>query len=187
MNKKKLSPIKLPALYDLPRDKASLNYLFGKLEKELDSEKIQVAKELFEMHRTSTGFDPLTLSKARIKRFRANDLRLFLVEINDILAKVMKKAEYENLQVSVNYQLVFSQFQKIHLQLDSGLIEEAEIEIENLKAELGKANEIELLLALNKICQHFYKLKELTDKLDNTVKEYRLLVQRLEKHLNVAF
>ncbi|MEO8147387.1 MAG: hypothetical protein ABI723_07110 [Bacteroidia bacterium] len=187
MNKKKSAPIKLPALYDLPRDKASLNYLFGQLEQELDSEKIQVAKELFEMHRTSTGFDPMTLSKARIKRFRANDLRQFLVEINDILVKVMNKAEYENLQATINYQLVFAQFQKIHLQLESGLLDEAEIEIESLKAELTKANEIELLLSLNKICQHYYRLKEKTEKLHQTLKDYVALVQKLDRHIEISY
>lgn len=185
MNKKKTA-IKLPALYDLPRDKASLDYLFGKVEQELDEDKLQVAKELFEMHRTSTGFDPLTLSKARIKRFRANDLRKFLVEINDIVANVMNKSEYEKIKATVDYHAVFSQFQNIQSKLENGLMKEADAEMNAVKHNLRKSNEVELLLVLNKICQHYYRAKDLAAKLQETLREYNELVQSLERNKDIA-
>ena len=89
-----ISAISYSNLLRLPKDKSALDYLKQQLSHGRP-ERNEVIEELFEMHRTSTGFDPMSLSKGRFKRIKAQAFRQILLSINDELPSIVDSPEYK--------------------------------------------------------------------------------------------
>jgi hypothetical protein len=84
-------------LTELPMQKMLLDYLCEKITARCSPEKSQFVNELFELHRTSNGFDPHNLIKTRFLRLKASELKMLLKEINGELATLYADPEYKKL------------------------------------------------------------------------------------------
>src|SRR5258705_4640774 len=89
-----LSEVEYSNILHLPKDKNALDYIRKKLALQSSPEQNEVVEELFEMHRTSTGFNPLSLSKGRFKRIKAKAFRQILEGINNELPNIIGSPEY---------------------------------------------------------------------------------------------
>lgn len=162
------------AFQQLTKDKDILDYIWKKLSEKSGPEKSEIIRELFEMHRTSNGFDPLELSKGRVKRIKAADYKKSLIEINDSLSAFIHGPEYRDfIRKNRNPDSVFPLFRQIRARLEKNEFN-AEVAdgISQLKKELVELEEYELLLYLYHICQGFYESRFSNIDIANIIEEY---------------
>ena len=69
-------------LETLPVQKQILDFIKAKITASSSPEKYRFVEELFELHRTSNGFDPNNLIKTRFLRMKATELKALLHEVN---------------------------------------------------------------------------------------------------------
>ena len=79
----------------LPRTKPALDFVLNKLSQHGSPDRFEILKEIFEMHRTSVGFNPYSLSKGRIKRFKSSELKAVLVQLEKEISEILLTDEYQ--------------------------------------------------------------------------------------------
>jgi hypothetical protein len=55
-------------ILNLPKDKDVLEFIKQRLVDGNSPDRFEIISELFEMHRTSTGFDPMSLTKRQVQK-----------------------------------------------------------------------------------------------------------------------
>src|SRR6188768_2398665 len=98
-------------ILNLPKDKSALDYIKRILSLKSSPEQNEVIGELFEMHRTSTGFDPLSLSKGRFKRIKAIAFRQILAYIDNEIPAIVSSAGYKDYLKKQNRSMII--FEKL--------------------------------------------------------------------------
>ncbi len=82
-------------LKQLPRDKQLLEFIREKLVTPGQQERKEIVNELFEMHRTSEGFDPLSLCKARVNRVKSSVIRKMLSDLDTEVGDILQSMEFK--------------------------------------------------------------------------------------------
>jgi len=162
------------ALLHLPKDKDILDYIWRKLSEGCGPEKSEMLEELLEMHRTSTGFDPLEISKGRMKRIKAAAYKKMLIEINVSLQALIHSPEYkELLRQHKNFDGVMTAFRWVHEKLEKNIFnEEVAAEVSRLKKDLVQLEEYELLLCLYRLCHGFFESPFAGQGVSDIIEEY---------------
>jgi hypothetical protein len=139
-------------LRQLPRDKNYLDFIRGKLIGPDDKERREIVNELFEMHRTSEGFDPLSLCKARVSRVKSTVIKKMLVEIDAEVGAILQSMEFRNFVTrsdsSARLHELFLQVRGKILKNDFSDVEKS---IADLKELVGLSSKQDLLIALYKV------------------------------------
>src|ERR1041384_1251016 len=132
------SPVEYANILSLPKDKIALDFIKQKLALKSSPEQNEVAEVLFEMHRTSTGFDPLSLSKGRFKRIKVAAFRQILANIDYELPSIVNSAEYkEYLQKQNRSIAIFEKLRLIKNKLEKVDFVNLEKEVHELKEKIS--------------------------------------------------
>jgi hypothetical protein len=136
-------------ILSLPKDKIALDFIKKKLSLQSSPEQNEVIEELFEMHRTSTGFNPLSLSKGRFKRIKVNAFRQILAYIENELPAITGSTEYkEHLQKQNRSIAIFEKLKIIKSKLEKVDFVGIEKEVQELKDQISVCESRDLLIAL---------------------------------------
>lgn len=101
-------------LFRIPREKDILDYVMQVLCENAGPERQEFIEGLFTMYRTSAGFDPIALSKGRVKRLKAAEFRKMLQEVDTQIAVILNSDGYKQvLAKGVGYEEVFGEFNKL--------------------------------------------------------------------------
>lgn len=142
------STVEYVNILSLPKDKSALDYIKQKLSMQSSPEQNEVIEELFEMHRTSTGFNPLSLSKGRFKRIKVNAFRQILSYIEEELPAIVSSPEYrEHLQKQNRSIAIFEKLKIIKSKLEKVDFVNIEKEIADLKEQITVCENKDLLIA----------------------------------------
>ena len=174
----------LKSLYNLPKDKNLLSYLETELLKQNDVTTGKIIKELFELHRTSHGFDPVLLSKVRVRRMKPADYINLLVKIDAALQNITETENYHNLVNSsaAGYTLFLTRIMSVQRKMEMGFVNGIESEINSLQKDLIKAGEFELLLSLNKICGNYFEQHHNLERASDYAKDYNKILKQLSQN-----
>ncbi|HNQ13691.1 MAG TPA: hypothetical protein PKM16_10840, partial [Bacteroidia bacterium] len=168
-------------ILQLPRDKEVLDYIFDQLTKESKQDWSALLEELFQMHRSSTGFNPQLISKGRFRRLKAAEFRLILAEINTELQALMNSTKYLNfLKKRFGNDQLKNRFQKLITQLELGVTDiSLREEFIQIKTDLFLIGEHEMLLQLYK---NAYRLIEVqfSEQLDSYLHELMDIQHRVQ-------
>jgi|GEM_PF-2140275 len=162
------------ALLHLPKDKEILEYVWKKLSETYGPDKSEMLHELLEMHRTSNGFDPMELSKGRVKRIKASEFKRTLIEIDMSLQSLINGPEYKELiRQKRNFASVLESFRLMHEKLTKQKFSEnLATELAQLKKDLVDLEEYELLLSLYRACQSYYENENIAHGIESIIEEY---------------
>lgn len=186
MNEKSNSEPAFSNILKIPKAAGVTDYIKRELMKKLPIDFEELIDTLFEMQRTSTGFNPAVLSKARFKRMKAADCRNALMQIDNLLKDVFNSEEYA-LLFGINY----SYFNIIGLQNDLNNAKDSK-DIHNftmiklkLKNMLLERNEYELLLWLYKVSIDYYSRNNEDDVAQAALNDYIQCFAALKDKLNL--
>jgi hypothetical protein len=162
------------ALLHLPKDKEILDFVWKKLTETCGPDKSEMLQDLLEMHRTSNGFDPMELSKGRVKRIKASDFKRTLIEIDVSLQGLINGPEYKELiSQKRNFGTVLAAFRLMHEKLERQIFDaEMASELDKLKRDLVDLEEYELLLCLYRLCHSYYENEKWPGEINNIIEEY---------------
>jgi hypothetical protein len=148
-------------ILNLPKDKSALDFIKKKLSLQSSPEQNEVIEELFEMHRTSTGFNPLSLSKGRFKRIKVNAFRQILTYIENELPAITGSTEYkEHLQKQNRSIAIFEKLKIIKSKLEKVDFVNIEKEVQELKEQISVCESRDLLIALANLFNPLNKEKK---------------------------
>ena len=143
------SPAEYANIITLPKDKHALDYIKQKLALHSSPEQNEVIEELFEMHRTSTGFDPISLSKGRFKRIKATAFRQILSEINNELPSIVESTEYKTyLQKQNRSIIIFEKLKLLKNKIEKVDFVNIDKEVQELQEQITICESRDLLVAL---------------------------------------
>jgi hypothetical protein len=162
------------ALVQLPKDKDVLDFVWKKLSESCGPVKSEMLQDLLEMHRTSNGFNPMELSKGRVKRIKASDYKKVLIEINASLQALIHSQEYKEMMMRrKNYESVLTAFNQLHAKLEKNIFDqEITDEISRLKKDLVELEEYELLLCMYRLCQGYFESCYSGNSISGVIEEY---------------
>jgi len=156
-----LSPAEYTHILSLPKDKNALDYIKQKLALVSSPEQNEVIEELFEMHRTSTGFDPLSLSKGRFKRIKSIAFRQILSNINNDLPSIVNSQEYkEYLQKQNRSIIILEKLKVIKSKIEKVDFVNIEKEVSELKEQITVCENRDLLIAFANLFNPLNKEKK---------------------------
>jgi hypothetical protein len=163
----------------LPRDRKTLDYILSKLAVNSSPERFDLLQELFEMHRTSVGFDPSVLSKGRFKRFKAFEIRQVLNELEEDLAVILSSNEFNNTnEVSNSYKDLFNQYLSVVEMLSAPPSKSLNDQVDNFCRLLMQEGAYELLLAFYRQGYHHFAARNV--RIDQVISNYGLLTETLD-------
>ena len=158
---KTLSTAEYANILNLPKDKNALDFIKKKLSLQSSPEQNEVIEELFEMHRTSKGFNPLSLSKGRFKRIKVNAFRQILSYIETGLPSIVNSPEYrEHLQKQNRSIAIFEKLKIIKSKLEKVDFVNIEKEIQELKEQITVCDNRDLLIAFANLFNPLNKEKK---------------------------
>ncbi|MCE2846414.1 MAG: hypothetical protein LW707_05185 [Sphingobacteriales bacterium] len=105
-------------LYLLPKDKPMLDYVLSRLAEILSPEKYEIVESIFQMYRTSAGFDPSVMAKVRFKRLKAGDFKQALAEIDSEIGSIIQSELMQDQphQLLAQYDAGMERFRQLHRQ-----------------------------------------------------------------------
>lgn len=136
-------------LFRLPKEKAILDFVLQKLGEQASPERFEIIESLLNMYRTSTGFDPFTMSKVRFKRLKAADYRASLFEIDREIATLIESEQYKQfLAEKSNLSPLFNEYIELGqtIQIHPALSLTSELAAFEQKCEQAETEEILLCL-----------------------------------------
>lgn len=147
-------------ILNLPKDKSVLDFIKNKLSEHGSLERFEVINELFEMYRTSTGFDPSSLSKGRFKRIKATALKQILADINSELPSIVDSSEYKQYLLKQDHSMVILEsFKWIKNKIEKNDFTGVDKEIQHLKEQILLSDNRELLKVFEKLFKPLIKNK----------------------------
>jgi hypothetical protein len=163
----------------LPRDRKTLDYILSKLAVNSSPERFDLLQELFEMHRTSVGFDPSVLSKGRFKRFKAFEIRQVLNELEEDLAVILSSNEFTNTnEITNNYKELFNQYLSVVEMLSAPPSKSLNDQVDNFCRQLMEEGAYELLLSFYRQGYHHFAARNV--RIDQVISDYGLLTETLD-------
>ncbi|MBK9321276.1 MAG: hypothetical protein IPM91_22395 [Bacteroidetes bacterium] len=136
-------------LFRLPKERPVLDYVLQKLGEGASPERHELLEALLNMYRTSTGFDPFAMSKARFKRLKAAEFRQTLMEIDHEIGLLLQSTEYKKqITRQSDYAPLFAAYLELaeSIQLHPPLSLTDELEDFENKCETHEAEELILTL-----------------------------------------
>jgi len=178
-------------LFRLPKERPVLEYVLQKLGEGASPERHELLEALLNMYRTSTGFDPFAMSKARFKRLKAAEFRQTLMEIDQEIGLLIQSPEYKQyITKQSDFAPLFSCYLELaeSIQLHPPLSLTDELEDFENKCEAHEAEE--LILTLYR--QHAAFLEEIyrRDGPENFLKKYDKMMERqqqLQQQFRIGF
>ena len=168
----------------LPRDKKTLDFILKKLTENSSPDKFEVLAELLEMHRTSIGFNPLALTKGRLKRFRSAEIKNVLAEMEQKLGVITASIEYrQHLEEATRHQALLDQYSNMVSLLTAPPTKELNDQVDQFIAHLESEDALELLLSFYKQAENHF-LSRSRD-LEKIVDSYSSLLIRLQIRNNL--
>lgn len=177
------------ALLQLPKEKEILDFVWRKISETCGPDKSEMLLELLEMHRTSNGFDPIEISKGRVKRIKASEYKKVLVEINASISSLLSTTEYkEKIKSCKSFEITLANYYKIHKQFEKGVYEKTlDNELISLKRDLVDFEAYELLLSLYRSGQGFYESNFSNQDIQILMEEYNQVKLMAELHSEHTF
>jgi hypothetical protein len=147
-------------IISLPKEKEVLDYIKQQLSLTSSLEKFEMIEELFELHRTSSGFNPRMLSKVRFRRIKSEDIKKFLSDLNQSLSVIVNTEEYKKRLLQYhNSGILFEQLQAIKNKLQVNDYHNIEELVERFKKQLNDTDDYEIVLALYRFMQPYFPKK----------------------------
>ena len=174
----------LKSLYQLPKDKSLLQFLQAELRNRNDVATGKLIDELFELHRTSHGFDPIILSKVRLRRMKPADYLQLLLAIDNQLQEIYETEEFKSLLNSsaAGYTQLLARLLNFQRKIEMGFINGIETEMAAFQKDLIAAGELELLLSLNKVCGNYFEQHNNSEKAGAYARDYNKILQHLSQN-----
>jgi hypothetical protein len=163
----------------LPRDRKTLDYILTRLAVNTSPERYDLLQELFEMHRTSVGFDPAVLSKGRFKRFKAFEIRQVLAELEQNLATILSSDEFSVTNDSGSrYKELFNQYLITIELLSAPPSKSLNDQIDDFCKQMMQEGAYELLLAFYRQAYHHFAGRNV--RIDQVITDYNHLTETLD-------
>ena len=138
-------------IHQLPKNKLVLDYVLSRLGENSSPERYDLIVSLFDMYRTSTGFNPLALSKGRFRRIKATEYKSMIGEIEKDLDTIIQSDQYKQLVAKqMNFQPLFDEFTTLSESLAIHPPYSMTNEVEDFEKKLNHREAYELLI-------HFYR------------------------------
>ncbi len=138
-------------LKQLPRDKHILDFIRTQLVRPGDKERGDIVDELFEMHRTSEGFDPMSLCKARVNRVKSSVIRRILADVDAEVGRILASMEFQEfVSRSDGSTRLHHLMQTIRGKIQRNDFEEIEKYVAEFKELVSLSSRQDLLIALYK-------------------------------------
>lgn len=170
----------------IPKTVGIIDYIKRELQKRLPGHYEELIDALFELHRTSTGFNPAVLSKARFKRMKVTECKLALHEIDREMKNILDSEEY-GLLFGNNYN--YEQITSLQNQLNGAKESKDVYRFSMLKLQLKnlllERNEYELLLWLHKISIDYYSRNNQLDLCNAALNDYIKSFNDLRDKINL--
>ncbi|MFI5217848.1 MAG: hypothetical protein ACHQNT_00050 [Bacteroidia bacterium] len=136
----------------LPKDKEVLDFIKQKLSDYYTPEQFEVIDKLFEIHRTSKGFDPVSFSKVRFKRIKSTAFRKILAEINHKIPDILSTSEYkEHLNKQDQSRAILEKLILIKSRIEINDDENLEAAIRELKELFVVSKDYDIVVAFSKL------------------------------------
>ncbi len=169
-------------LFQLPKERQVLDFILQKLGESSSPERYELLEALLNMYRTSTGFDPYALSKARFKRLKAAEFRQTLMEIDVEIGLLIQSPEYKQyISKKSDYAVLFQSFLELAeaVRLHPSL--SLQDELEAFENTCIQQEAPELLLAFYR--QHTTFIEDLyrKDGEETFLERYKVLAERLRQ------
>lgn len=134
-------------LYMLPKEKQLLDFVLRKLSETLSPERYEIIATIFQMYRTSAGFDPSVMSKVRFKRMKAGDFKHALLQIDEEIGQIIQSEAYrQELARLGGPEPLFQSFLEISQLAAVQPVENVMPELESMEMKCSAADAVELLL-----------------------------------------
>ena len=146
------NPVEYDNILHLPKDKEVLDFIKQKLSGFYTPEQFEVIDKLFEIHRTSKGFDPVSFSKVRFKRIKSTAFRKILEEINHKIPDILSTSEYkEYLNKQDQSKAIYEKLNLIKSRIEVNNDENLAEAIRELKELFIVAKDYDILVAFSKL------------------------------------
>ncbi len=173
----------LPNLKQLPKDKIVLEYLLKHLSENSSPEKFDLISSIFDMYRTSAGFDPMAISKGRFKRVKAADFKRMIAEIDLELGSIIKTDEYAQLQAKqVNHSALFDRYLSLSDEVNMHPPSSMQHDVEQFEETIHHQESQELLLSFYRHHHKFFEVTYATSHLESLLEKYDLIQEKTKLH-----
>ncbi|HOS47652.1 MAG TPA: hypothetical protein PLG57_03400 [Bacteroidia bacterium] len=160
-------------IHQLPKNKLVLDYVLSRLGENSSPERYDLIVSLFDMYRTSTGFNPLALSKGRFRRIKATEYKAMIGEIEKDLDTIIHSDQYKQLVAKqMNYQPLFEEFSSLTESLAIHPPYSMTNEVEDFEKKLNHREAYELLIHFYRTNQPFFNDTRNGDNLDDFLSMY---------------
>jgi hypothetical protein len=160
-------------IHQLPKNKLVLDYVLSRLGENSSPERYDLIVSLFDMYRTSTGFNPLALSKGRFRRIKATEYKSMIGEIEKDLDIIIHSDQYKQLVAKqMNYQPLFDEFTVLSESLTIHPPYSMTNEVEDFEKKLNHREAYELLIHFYRTNLPFFNDTRNGDNLDEYLNQY---------------
>lgn len=181
----------LDNINQLPKDKLILDYVLAQLSSKSSLERFEIVSGIFNMYRTSTGFNPMSISKGRFKRMKSGDLRKILIEIESDLDIIIQSEHYKQLVAKQNnFNLLFQSYSQLSEALSIHPFSSMTSEVEEFESTMNRKEAYEILLNFYHYHPDFFENTRNGDQLDNFLIEFDAIAERAQnrvKHTRITF
>ena len=181
----------LDNINQLPKDKLILDYVLARISSNNSLERFEIVSGIFNMYRTSTGFDPLSISKGRFKRMKSGDFRKILAEIESDLDNIIQSEHYKQLVAKQNnFNLLFQSYSQLSEALSIHPFTSMTSEVEEFESTLKRKEAYEILLNFYHYHPDFFEDTRNGDQLDGFLSEFDAITDRAlnrVKHTRITF
>ena len=166
-------------IHQLPKNKLVLDFVLSRLSENGSPERYDLIVSLFDMYRTSTGINPLALSKGRFRRIKAIEYKAMISEIEKDLDLVIHSDQYKQLVAKqMNCKPLFDEFTTLSESLAMHPPYSMTNEVEDFEKKLNRNEAYELLLHFYRTNQPFFNDTRNGDNLDEYLSQYDVAYAR---------
>ncbi len=151
----------------LPVQKQILDFIKAKITINSSPEKHRFVEELFELHRTSNGFDPNNLIKTRFLRMKATELKVLLHEVNHEVGELYTTEEYKTLYSRFHSgNLLFEKLENIRKKIEANEYANIDDCINDFKEHLNMTDSYQTVLAFYRFFQPYFNKKQIAPEMN---------------------
>ncbi len=152
MSTTEVKPLVFEYLKQLPRNKNLLEFIKAKLTTHKSEDRNEIINELLEMHRTSEGFDPLSLCKGRVHRVKSTVIKKILAQLDAEVGLILQSMEFkEFVSKGESSSGLFELFQNIRSKIQKNDFQELEKSVTELKERISFCSNQDFLITLYKV------------------------------------
>ena len=154
-------------LETLPVQKQLLDFIKAKITLNSSPEKYRFVDELFELHRTSNGFDPNNLIKTRFLRLKATELKALLHEVNQEVGELYDTEEYKTLYSRFHSgNLLYEKLEVIRKKIEANEYANIDDCINDFKEHLNMTDSYQTVLAFYRFFQPYFNKKQIAPEMN---------------------